>query len=227
MKKLANKAPKQGFLRREEIRGLFALGLLAVVASIRIQNSQIVYTFNNNKYDVTIFFDVTLLMWSLYAFFMVVGLSEDILGQKTSQSFRSLSTYYLFFSFIIIGVLACWLFYSMYPSRAPWLLLFVLALGGYFAIKKASLGARGLIRERKSLSSELKVAIINNLRKLKKTSYQFLLSAATLCYLLVIFGSTEEIVVPSAIIGSIFLVCFLLVRDLLNESKSKPKSTTD
>jgi len=46
-------------LKREEIRGLFALGLLAVVVSIRIQyqNREITIPVNGTNYVVTPLFD--------------------------------------------------------------------------------------------------------------------------------------------------------------------------
>ena len=42
--------------RREELRGLFALGLLAIVATIRIQNPQIIWTIDGTAHNVTGFF---------------------------------------------------------------------------------------------------------------------------------------------------------------------------
>jgi hypothetical protein len=54
--------PSSPILAREEIRGLFTLGLLAVVASIRIQNPNgISLTINGIPYNLT-----TLIDWMIF-----------------------------------------------------------------------------------------------------------------------------------------------------------------
>jgi len=210
---LAEKSSSRSYLRREEIRGLFALGLLAVVASIRIQNSEITMMVDETSYNVTVFLDVVLLLWSFYAFFMVLGLSQDIIGDNASKMFQRLSTQYLYFSFVILGILGIALFYFMYPTRAPWAFVFPIASLGYWLIKRVYLRKKKLPKGWKPTKSDF-VSLFKNLgKKLKANSYQFLFSGFLVCFLLVIYGTHEELVIPSSIIGSIFLIGFLIAKD--------------
>jgi hypothetical protein len=210
---LAEKSPSHSYLGREEIRGLFALGLLAVVASIRIQNSEITMMVDETSYDVTVFLDVVLVLWSFYAFFMVLGLSQDIIGDRASKMFQSVSTQYLYFSFVILGFLGIALFYFMYPTRAPWAFVFLIASLGYWLIKRVYLWKKKLPKGWKPTKSDF-VSLLKNLgKKLKANSYQFLFSGFLVCFLLVIYGTREEFVIPSSIIGSIFLIGFLIAKD--------------
>ena len=55
--------------RKEEIRGLFVLGLLAVLASIRIQQPVLNIVLNDRSYNVSPFLDITIFFGSAYAFF--------------------------------------------------------------------------------------------------------------------------------------------------------------
>lgn len=205
--------------RREELRGLFALGLLAIVATIRIQNPQIIWVIDETTHDVTGFFDVTLVLWSFYAFFMVLGLSKDIIGVKASKTFLSLSTQYLYFSYVLLGLLAGGLFYSIYPTRAPWVFLFLFLALMYFIIKRIFLWARKLPRKWKPIKQSFVYNAKQFLRQIKKTAYQFLYSGFIVCFMLVIWGVYEEYVFPAAIIGSIFLISFLIAHDYVNKSK--------
>jgi hypothetical protein len=65
---LNEKESSSSLLKKEEIRGLFVLGLLAVMASIRIQNEEITIIFEETSYNVVVFLDVMIVMWSFYAF---------------------------------------------------------------------------------------------------------------------------------------------------------------
>lgn len=199
--------------RIEEVRGLFVLGLLAVVASIRIQNTEIILAFNGDGFNVTIFLDVMIFLWSFYAFFMVLGQSTDMFEEKISSAFKQTSRQLLMLSFIILTILGSALFYDMYPTRAPWVLPFIVLGLGYYIVKKAY---RIVVNSRKKLSSdefELKKSLSNKWVEFKATAYQYFLSLCMVCLILVIYGNYEEWVIPSSIIGAIFLVLYLIFKD--------------
>ena len=199
----------KGVLYREEIRGLFTLGLLAVAASIRIQNKEITLTINGNPYNITVFFDTMIFLWSLYAFFMVLGLSDDIIGKNIAKSFRKMSTFWLYLSFSALGLLAVAFYYSVYQIQAIGLSIIGLTLFAYWCVKKIYFWSK---KTRKAGLS-FKSGIRNQWKKLKSESYQFLFSVFFLCYLLVTIGTHEEFIIPSAVVGSTFLVLFLIARD--------------
>ena len=68
-------------MQREEIRGIFALGLLAVLVSIRLGiNLETIYI--DWRPIILFFMDTTSFTWGVYAFFMVFAFSHDIFPIK-------------------------------------------------------------------------------------------------------------------------------------------------
>ena len=206
---MGEKKSSSSYFRREEIRGLFVLGLLAVIASVRIQNDEIMVIIDEHSYNVVIFLDVMIVLWSFYAFFMVLGLSEDIIGKKASSMFRENSATYLYFSFLFLVFLSILLVYSAYPTRTPWALGFLLILIAYFVIKRL-----------RKIQRPLK---FNHSRRyfvnwMKSNLHQFLFSAFFVCLLMVMFATHEGHVIPSFIIGSVMLISFLIARDKIKKS---------
>jgi len=204
---LSERESRNSYFKREELRGLFVLGLLAVVASIRIQNEEITMIVEGKSYNVVVFLDIMLVMWSFYAFFMVLGFSEDIIGKKSASTFREVSTNYLYFSFVILAFLSIAFAYSVYPTRTPYALGFLLVAFVYWLIRKS-------IRIRKTFRFSFK----NLWMRVRANLYQLLLSVFMVCFLLVMFGTHEEFVLPSFIIGSICLVSFLIARERVKKS---------
>jgi hypothetical protein len=216
---LTERETPTSYFKREELRGLFVLGLLAVVASIRIQSKEMTIIISEKSYDVTVFLDIMLILWSFYAFFMVLGFSEDIIGKKSSKMFREISTTYLYLSFVILAFLSVIFFLAIYPTRTPWVLGFLPVLFAYLVIRK-------LIRIRKTLRP-LKVNYKNLLERIRLNLYQILLAIFINCFLLIMYGTSENFIVPSFIVGSVSLVSFLIARDKVEgkkeeKSKSKP-----
>jgi len=204
---MSEKESSSSYFRREEIRGLFVLGLLAVIASVRIQNDEVMVIIGENSYDVVIFLHVMRFLWSFYAFFMVLGLSEDIIGKKASSTFRETSTNYLYFSFLFLAFLSILLVYSAYPTRTPWALGFLPVLIAYFVIKRL-----------RKIRRPLKFSVGHFATRVKSNLYQLFLSAFLVCFLMVMFGKYEEYVIPSFIIGSVMLISFLIAREKIKKS---------
>lgn len=75
-------------IKKEEIRGLFVLGLLAVLASVRLQYNSLMVNIGQGSFNLLVFFDFTIVFWSLYAVFMVFGLSADMLGKTSWRMYR-------------------------------------------------------------------------------------------------------------------------------------------
>lgn len=120
--------PSNNSLKNEEIRGLFVLGLLAVLASIRIQSGNIhyFYTIGRLTFDVISLLDFIIATWSFYAFFMVVGLSEDVVGKTISDTSRGISKLFLYVSFITLAIFSSIIFYFAYQSSMPYFLVLII-----------------------------------------------------------------------------------------------------
>jgi hypothetical protein len=178
--------------KKEEIRGLFVLGLLAVLVTVKTQQSKIEILINQNLQDVTPFLDVTIMSWSLYAFFMVLGLSDDVIGKSVAGSFKEVATAFLYLNFIVLGFLSLLLGFIALPTRMPWflILLGILALG-------VGIGKLGKFRK---LS---KSSVVNFG---KENALQFLMIAMALCFLFVLFINDERLVVPFFIVGSVLII---------------------
>ena len=64
---------------REELRGLFVLGVIATLISARPYYESVEIPFGFIPVEVTLFADFILILWGLYTFFMAVSYSGDFL----------------------------------------------------------------------------------------------------------------------------------------------------
>lgn len=185
---------------REEIRGLFVLGLLAVLSSIRVQHEEIWVTIGQASFNIIPWLDITITLWSLYAFFMVVGLSGDIIGETTSEISRELSKVFLQFNFVILGLLSSMLAYLAFPTRLPWALVLLSILILYVVIKRLKRP------QRKSLKLDFKKMVKSNLLR-------FLGIAVLFCLVIIVFSSEEQYVFPAFLAGSVITAIYIAIRE--------------
>lgn len=91
-------------MRREEIRGLFTLGLMAVLVAARLSfNSEGVIKWGMfQNVPVTGMIDTILIAWGLYAFFMVFGFSTHAFSLETCKKLRDLGRACLFLSLALL-----------------------------------------------------------------------------------------------------------------------------
>lgn len=100
---------RQESYRREELRGLFTLGLMAILIALRIAQTQIVFSFQplfDRSYNVTSVVDLTLVMWGIYAFMMVVSLSSDVLPERLCRFCHLIGVLFLGLSFLFYYIIA-------------------------------------------------------------------------------------------------------------------------
>jgi len=186
--------------KNEEIRGLFVLGLLAVLTSVRVQYSKMSVTIGQSSFDVVVFFDLTIVFWSLYAFFMVFGLSEDMLGKTIAEACRSAATAFLQFNFMALSLLGLLFAYYVYPTRMPWFL----ALLGFFA----------LLALFRSLRMHKKKPVKTDLRKILKLSlYPLLVIILFFSLMLIILSTSEQVVIPSFVVGLMAIISLFIFKE--------------
>jgi hypothetical protein len=83
-RKLSEKKTLKDKLRIEEIRGVFVLGLLAVLVSIRFGYKELLIYVGEPYFNlISGLIDITIVFWFLYAYLMVLGISEDVIGKNT------------------------------------------------------------------------------------------------------------------------------------------------
>jgi hypothetical protein len=188
--------------KKEEIRGLFVLGLLAVLASIRAQSDKIMVTFGELSFDVIPMLDMTIVLWSFYAVFMVFGLSEDMLGKSASKVFRDTAKTFLTFNFLVLSFMALMLGFLAYPSRLPWALALIILLILYAVFEEAR-----EITKHKKLSSLLKL----DMKKWAKLNLRPLSTLLILLsFTMIMFGSDARYVIPFFIIGCVGITIFII-----------------
>jgi hypothetical protein len=118
--------------KREELRAVYLLGLLAVLVSLRFQNEQLLVPYGQEEIDLIPWIDITIILWFFYALFMLLALSKDVVGETLAQTFRFLSKLFLVYDYALLAFIGTLFFYAGYPTRAPWILglvAFCLALG--------------------------------------------------------------------------------------------------
>ena len=194
--------------KSEEIRGIFVLGLLAVLAAIRIQNRQMIVMIGQLTFDVAIFLDVTILFWSLYAFFMVLGLSKDIVGRNLSENFRGVAKACLTMDFVLMAMFTSLFGYYAYPTRVPWALGLFAILVGYIVVKKFS------DVRKKSVKIDLKKTVLGLLMPV-------LTLILTLSFMTVMFVNIEVWVVPSFVVGVVSILLLIGVGEWRQHNKKK------
>jgi hypothetical protein len=197
----------------EEIRGLYVLGLLAVLASIRVQQSTMNIIIGTNEFSVLPFLDITILLWSLYAFFMVLGFSEDIIGKRFSSAMKETARLYLILSFIMLALLSIMLAIFAYGIRLLWESVLLIAVGIGLLVSKAT----------KIPSFRIPSKI--NFRNIgKKIAFLALSAIVVICFMfiLTVEGQTNQMLLT--LIGSVTAITLFILRrkwkGVFNDSKS-------
>jgi hypothetical protein len=80
--------------RREEVRGLFVLGVIAVLI-VLWTNPALNDPTNPITFPIRGALDILLLFWGGYAFLTVIGLSEDVFGKRLSDTSYLIGLYAL------------------------------------------------------------------------------------------------------------------------------------
>lgn len=94
-------------------------------------------SYPNGTINLVSLIDIIIILWSLYAFFMVLGLSEDTIGKPFADVFRGLSKIFLQLCFIVLGVFSIPFGLIIYGVRFIFALFIILtALIVYFILYK-------------------------------------------------------------------------------------------
>lgn len=126
----------EGEIRREEIRGIFTLGILAILFTLRdyldtskLDSNSMLYALMSNTFLeklIPFAIDFTLVFWLAYAIFMVFGFSQDIIGVRLSEFFRNFARLILgmtFSTFFFILNLSLMLYLITITDAALWVAL--------------------------------------------------------------------------------------------------------
>lgn len=201
----------------EEIRGLYVLGLLAVLASIRIQQSTMNIKIGTSEYSVLPFLDITILLWSLYAFFMVLGFSEDIIGRRGSIAFKETAKLYLMLSFVMLAFLTVMLAIFAYGLRLLWESIILLAIGVGVLISKPSKIPKFKIPSKTDFKSTGKHLL-----------FVILTGTIALCFVFILGVEGQEMQMLLALIGSAAAITLFALRRkwkrFFNDGRNKPQN---
>ena len=105
-------------IRSEEIRALFVLGLLAVLASIRTQSINAVI--GKTTLPLNPIINITIILMSFYALFMVFGVSRDMIGENLAVMFKSLALAVLLMNFVLLMFFGIVYAVAFYQNRLLW-----------------------------------------------------------------------------------------------------------
>lgn len=131
--------------RREELRGLFTLGLMAILVTLRIGQHEIVFPIMGQNYIFTGVIDFTLACWGVYAFLMIVSFSTDFFSERVCRV-----SYAIGLSFLVVTLLIYYLVVMVIAFTLPYhwnllgYLLYIPIL--YVAVKAVARGIRFLIK---------------------------------------------------------------------------------
>jgi len=197
-------------LRREELRGLFTLGLLAILVVIKFQNEKLPVTMGQSSLDLIPWLNFTIILWSLYAFFMVLGLSSDVIGKNLAETFWAGSKLFLQVDFIWSAFLGVLYFILGYPTRSLW----ILGLTGATVLVGILLWLRK--KKLREIWQKPKVTKLDLI--VRVTLFSFFVFLAMLFYC-----PDEQYLVVFFVLGLVSFVVFALVKE--KQSKEKNKSS--
>lgn len=164
--------------RTEEIRALFVLGFLAVLASVRNQAISVVV--GQSTISLNQIIDTTILLMSLYAVFMIFGFSKDMIGESTAAIFKSLALLVLLLNFVILTFFGILYGVSYFQSRLVWLLgITALPIAYAFILKFNE------IRKKRSKDKRKKIRFIDIVKLISVSGF-------VICFLWVGYYSPEE-----------------------------------
>ena len=120
--------------KREELRGLFTLGLMAILITLRVTQNEIIFYIFGQQYNMIGVIDVTLMFWGLYVLLMILWLSNDWLPKNLCDiAYQSgIAMLALSFALFYITLIAMFSVVSMPWHLLTYLLLVPLA---YLSIK--------------------------------------------------------------------------------------------
>ena len=134
--------------RNEELRAIFIFGLLAVFAYVKVQYPTLTLTYPNGSINLIPLINIIIIFWSLYALFMVLGLSEDTIGKSLANTLRRGSKLFLQYSFMFMGIFSFLFGLIVYGLRmllVLFIVLTVLIVGLYVrSNKKTNRSDKGL-----------------------------------------------------------------------------------
>ncbi len=201
--------PIETVSRTDEIRALFIFGLLAVLASIRVSSSTITeITFPYGKVNITPVIDEIIVLWSLYALFMIIGLSGDVVGKSLASSIRAVSNIFLQLSYIYLAIFLIPIGLVAFGIRFILLLLLftiALAIGFLLYLYKKDFGwkkIREYFRRDKNKSINGNCRQATNLKKIHFLFWATVFSISTY----VLFSTSENAFAGSAVL----FICFIL-----------------
>jgi hypothetical protein len=108
--------------KNEQIRAIFVLGLLAVLASIRTQNATIMANIGKEPFNIIPIIDVMILLMSFYSLFMIFGYSKDMMGENIASFFKDTARIFLIMNFLILLTIGVLLAIAYYQNRLLWFL---------------------------------------------------------------------------------------------------------
>jgi hypothetical protein len=121
-------------MRREEIRGIFTLGLMAILITLRVSQHEITLEIMGQVYIFTEIIDVTLICWGIYAFAMMIWLSPEIFPKNVCDFSYMMGILFLLLSFILYYLTAFVITFTL-PSYWKIVSLFLLVLPLYIAVQ--------------------------------------------------------------------------------------------
>lgn len=202
--------------RSEEVRAIFIFGLLAVFAYVKTQYKTLTLTYSYGSFNLIPLINILIILWSMYAFFMVLGLSEDTIG-KIAYSFKQGSKMFLQFSFMLLGVFAVLFGFIVYGLR----LLYGLAI--ILGVLIASLVIY-LHRRPKPLRKGF--GLVLSFRSLKKYRALFL-GLTFLTSITIILYYPNSWLESSYVIFAFFIIALLSAALILAYQDRKIDKTTD
>lgn len=148
---------------REQNRGLFAIGLLAVLISFKIQGQPVIFM----EVDLMPFINMNIFFWIVYGFCMIISFTDDLLPIEITSFFYGIGTIFLHFSNALFILLAIFFSFLLHPERSDYSLSLIL-LQIYLLLGVLSIKIIQAIIQIKKNNIEINISSVFNYDNIKK-----------------------------------------------------------
>jgi hypothetical protein len=194
--------------RKEELRGLFVLGLLAVFAAVRVQYSSFEVQLGHLSLDIIPIINMIIILWSLYAFFMVLGLSEDVIGKTIADAFRDASRTFLLYNFLLLALIMPIFGIVGFPH-----FIYLFGFMGIFIVYWVVVK----LRERRGLKKPKKKRAAKGSIE-RRQSYSII--ALLICSTIIMYVQNEIVAFSVFIVGVVAVFVYLYFQEQLRKKKA-------
>jgi len=185
--------------RREELRGLFALGMLAVLTTYRLNGQKLIVSlYGSNPIDLTFLIDLTIVFWLMYGFCMVIAYSNI---DELSPLFYTIANIMMYMSILLVLIITSAFVISIHEDRKNYIVMLLYIFAGLTALVNIT---DFIVNRKNRINKKNKIKIS------KKALSQILFVIFLLVLMFLLFLPTEYKEIVNYLFYGEFIIMFII-----------------